>query len=144
MEQTYDLKDIEIVLSNILDDMELKQILKIFKNYKKDEKVLIKTEDDIVIPNKWFIRGSKEFSNILGKYSKLFWQDGLQLDNAYYDLKRTTYLPEYFYSFQVSTTSQVLEKEYKEISAELFETHILPNLIKEYENTNVEEDKLPF
>lgn len=144
MEQTYDLKDIEIVLSKILDDMELKQILKIFKNYKKDEEVLIKTEEEISIPEKWFITGSEEFSKLLEKYNKLFWQTGLSSENVYYDIKQTTHLKEYFFSFQVSGVNVVLKKNYTEISVELFESHILPNLIKKYENRSVEKDELPF
>lgn len=45
MEQNFNINDIENVLSKVLDDYELKQVLTLFKNYKKDEKILRKVEE---------------------------------------------------------------------------------------------------
>lgn len=36
MEQNFNIKDIENVLSNVLDTVELKQVIKLFKKYKRD------------------------------------------------------------------------------------------------------------
>jgi hypothetical protein len=60
MKQTYDLEDIEKVLSGVLEDMELKQVIKLFKNYKKDENIETIKEESKLIDN-WYVIGGYEF-----------------------------------------------------------------------------------
>lgn len=159
MEQNFNINDIEIVLSKVLDDMELKQVIKLFKNYKKDEKIIKKSE---IIKNDLSfedirLTGSIEFMKFgqfdMGRMTNIhcfLYCYGSNPNDIYY-LKQING-PKSEITFIFTNERAEFDKPIKVISFEEFQNWIIynyPNIerVKQYIqslNTNKYEEDIPF
>lgn len=153
MEQLFNINDIENVLSNVLDDLELNQVLTLFKNYKKDEKNNKKSEiikSDLSFEDIRLI-GSMEFMKFgefdMGRMTNLY---GSNPNNIYY-LKQING-PKSEITFIFANERAEFDKPIKVISFEEFQNWVIynyPNIerVKQYIqtlNTNKYEEDIPF
>lgn len=72
--EKYTLKDIENVLSEILDEYELKQVLNDFRRYKSIDIIPEVIEEKFVLPERYYVRlKTKEQLTYTSKVLKLHW-----------------------------------------------------------------------